>query len=389
MILSLLLFFTNAVVAQCRISRFDWQGDNIKPGDYIRTKSDFLIDIDPGNSTLTSIDVLIDGANVKSYQISKLKFDDPIYILKSSIGPKLSGADIIIPYGTADIEVNITTANGCTADSDIRVRGADSGVRAIIVGISKYQNLKQLNYAHKDAERIKDYLQKEVEASNRTFSYVLLTEERAIRKKILTAIESAGEKLSNHGTLFVYFSGHGMISNQRHRGKKAFLVPWDGEPNSKASSISHDDLLEEIGYVTAINKIVILDSCFSGITNYAISTKTEDLNAKLITIEDHTNVENWAWLKIPSNVVWISASSLKQPSYESKQLKHGVFTYYLLDSVKNATDGRSRLSYDEVITYIKEKVDNLHDSVQSPSIWSSTEFVKSHFWAEHSRLNHP
>ena len=78
---------------------------------------------------------------------------------------------------------------------------------ALIIGIDKYQNVQNLNYAVKDAESIQDILVN-------TFNFpegniTLLKNEEATKQSIIQAFSDITTKAEESDRVLIYFAGHG------------------------------------------------------------------------------------------------------------------------------------------------------------------------------------
>ena len=78
---------------------------------------------------------------------------------------------------------------------------------ALIIGIDKYQNVQNLNYAVKDAESIQDILVN-------TFDFpednvTLLKNEEATKRNILKSFSEITKKTEDSDRVLIFFAGHG------------------------------------------------------------------------------------------------------------------------------------------------------------------------------------
>ncbi|TCC92034.1 caspase family protein [Pedobacter frigiditerrae] len=85
---------------------------------------------------------------------------------------------------------------------------------AVVVGISEYQNISKLSYAHKDAEAFYKYLrtpQVNVPAEN----IKMLLNKDAISGEIYGTLEWLAESVKENDKVIFYFSGHGDVEKKR------------------------------------------------------------------------------------------------------------------------------------------------------------------------------
>ena len=134
--------------------------------------------------------------------------------------------------------------------------------------------------------------------------------------------------------VYVFYSGHGLPSTD---GKSLFFLPQNG----------HKDYLTETGIdqislVTALSAAkpksvtMFFDSCYSGGTR---SGETLLVSARPISIKANESI-------FPGNFTVISASSMDQISSSSPELKHGIFSFYVMKGL----EGEADLNKDEIIT---------------------------------------
>ncbi|MEN6491642.1 MAG: caspase family protein, partial [Rectinema sp.] len=128
---------------------------------------------------------------------------------------------------------------------------------AVVVGINDYINGSDLNYCVADAESMKKML----EDAGWTVNPITAESGEAIKKNATkSAIETALKSVPAETTTFLfYYSGHGSIDYS----DDAYIVPSDYD-GSVSSLISATEFSGWLDSVTATNKSVILDSCYSG-----------------------------------------------------------------------------------------------------------------------------
>jgi WD40 repeat protein len=241
----------------------------------------------------------------------------------------------------------------------------------ITIGINQYKNPKyNLNYAQADAESVATLLG---QTSSSLFGEIIaipILNDKAIKANISNAFEEVSKKSVEQDVLFVYYAGHGVMSEGRARATEFFIVPFD-----VTQLYGKDEMLfekgisaEEIkGYATRINaqkQIFILDACQSA--------------GALETVAARGAVEEKAIAQMArsTGTFWITASGSEQFATEFEKLGHGVFTYALLEGIKGGADanGDHKLTIRELSTYIENKVPELSEQYkglpQFPSAYS-------------------
>src|SRR3984893_6622633 len=163
---------------------------------------------------------------------------------------------------------------------------AAAETRALIVGVSSYQNLdpsKHLWAPKNDVKEIEEMLRKRgVKKSNITLIADGISAENPTRQNVMDALRALTERSKRGDFAIVYFSGHGSYhpdqreGHPRHDEEDGFdqvFLPYDVEPtplaaNSKEikNAIIDDELGEFADAIRdkGVDLWFILDSCYSG-----------------------------------------------------------------------------------------------------------------------------
>lgn len=242
---------------------------------------------------------------------------------------------------------------------------------ALVIGVQDYQNINDLSYPDNDAHDMSTLLashgwnvKSQLVSSAATFA----------------AIESALTNLSTDkdATILVYYSGHGTSLNGL-----AYILPYDttatyinGELSSLTNVISATSLIAVMEAVPAKNRVLILDSCYSGgFTKEAnaVDTSPDDYCRKYGTIAEKELVAA-ALSKFNSlvaanlasqdsrDLISLSAAGPGEVSWDdigaiSGGSDNGVFTNYLLKAAEfGDADGDGYVSVSEAFSYAKRKI---------------------------------
>lgn len=230
--------------------------------------------------------------------------------------------------------------------------------RAIIIGVSDYNEKElQLNYADNDAILFKNYLSKIEGIADEDIS--LLINKDAVSLNILTTFKSLLKKTNEGDLTYVYFAGHGDVVDDFGE-KEGFLLATDANANQEyySGGTIPFSLLEKIlnNFISKKSKVIlILDACQSGFPFKGTSQKN------MGTIQ----------AMFQNSTRFLSCGS-EELSYESGDLKHGYFTYYLVKGLtgKADKDANASLTYNEVDDYLYDNVTSVvlkeHKGKQSP-----------------------
>ncbi|HCW08071.1 MAG TPA: hypothetical protein DGG95_11985, partial [Cytophagales bacterium] len=158
---------------------------------------------------------------------------------------------------------------------------------------------------------------------------------------------------------FVFFyAGHGSL-DEEHKDKDGdspfYFVPTNvtkiyGDPEQLVNKgISGSELRDYLTQVRSTKQIVLMDACHSGGALKALNVRAAASDEKAIV-----------QLARSSGVVWIASSGTKQFATEFEILKHGVFTYALLEALDGKADnGDKRITVNEIKSYMDDRVPEL------------------------------
>ncbi|MCG8329401.1 MAG: caspase family protein [Chitinophagales bacterium] len=231
----------------------------------------------------------------------------------------------------------------------------DVTVFALIIGISDYEHISDLKYAHVDAEAMKTYIEKAFPTSQST----VLTDSSATRKNIVTALANILTEVNSGDTVLIYFSGHGDCES-RLKGDPGFLLSYDSPNNNYLiSAIRVDELKSIIESYIEKNKakvILFVDACRAG----SISENNQQGPGKTTA----------SLMNLFQNEILFLACKPDQRSLEQAELKHGLFTYFLFKGFSGAADGNGdqNLTVEELRRYLFDEVMKASQNAQTPIV---------------------
>jgi len=196
---------------------------------------------------------------------------------------------------------------------------------AIIVGVSNYPGTSNdLMYCRSDAITMHTMLR-----SRYNFipaNMILLTDSEATRSAIFSAFTTIKNQISTEDIFFFYFSGHGgEASSSLH-----FICPYDSIPSNPSLFIYDLELDNLLDQLPCSEKFVMVDACNSG----GFIPEVQAGNRFIMT-----------------------ACQANQLSWETSELRHGVFTFFFLDSIFVAPDsnGDGVRSMEEQFPYARSE----------------------------------
>ncbi|MDH7911258.1 caspase family protein [Winogradskyella sp. SYSU M77433] len=232
---------------------------------------------------------------------------------------------------------------------------AEGKKRAIIIGVSNYkEEALKLNYADNDALLFKNYLSLAEKLPQENIS--LLINEDAVALNVVQQFKKLLSKIEDGDTTYIYFAGHGDVVDDFGE-KEGFLLTADANANQEyySGGVIPLALLNKIisSYTNKGSKVIlILDACRSG-----------------FVFEEGTQKNMGTIQAMFENSTKILSCGSNELSYESGDLNHGYFTYYLVKGLTGNADSNT----DNSIIY-REIDDYLYDNV---SATVSTKFKKN------------
>ena len=239
---------------------------------------------------------------------------------------------------------------------------------AIIIGIGNYKDgrVPKLNYARSDAKAFYDLLLNPAHVGLKQENVKLLLDEDATLFNLKNIVISwLFQKAKSDSTIFIYFAGHGGLESDKTASEKdgiaKYLLPWDCNcDNLYASALSNTQLQEILSAIVSKRIIFFMDSCYSaGVTGGGARDMgiIEDFSKKIAGTEGR---------------IVIASAKPNQRSWEDDSIKHGIFTYHLLEALKGKADydNDGYVSISEVYNYLQNNVPDsvrrLSQSIQEP-----------------------
>ena len=233
---------------------------------------------------------------------------------------------------------------------------------AIVIGVEKYrQKLPKADFADNDARIMAEYLTKVMGYPEE--NVVTLLNDRALKSDFEKYFEKwLGNNVEKGSSVFIYFSGHGAPNTKTG---DAYLVPYDGDPTFiDQTGYSLKRMYDALGKLPAKEIVVALDSCFSGAGGRSVLAE----GARPLVMNLQTS------FVLTKNIQVMAAASGDQISSTYKDKGHGLFTYFMLNGIKNEdvlnSDGSIAIS--DLFNYIKPRVERIarkiYNNEQTPQL---------------------
>jgi hypothetical protein len=207
---------------------------------------------------------------------------------------------------------------------------------ALVVGVDQYDDdaFPGLRFASRDARAMAEILDDPMWGGFDDV-VVLSTHARTSRVEILAAIDELTATLQRNDTFLFYFSGHGTLSTQDSGQTSLYLCARDTDADRPASTAIAVDTLQRIfkTRVPCRRKVMILDSCHNGEAKSFVTARTEEELS-----QRRSPLDPMILTRVGEAEAHLFAAAFHQPALEDPALKHGVYTYYLMQSLSRRSD---------------------------------------------------
>ena len=268
---------------------------------------------------------------------------------------------------------------------------------ALVVGIGRFTDtsIPRLNYTTADASAFAAELT-DPNIGRFPASHVhVLTDEQATTKNIKEQLNWIARHAATNDLVVIYVATHGTPRTIDTAGGANYLVTYDTEVYSGGSF--NEDAMFATAYpmveladsvasrMKALRTAVILDTCYSGgsMKGAAPAAATGTLANKGASSQMLERMSE------RTGRIVMSASQVDEESLESPALRHGYFTYFLLQALKNGK-GVTPLSqvYDAVAQQVSARVtaDGSHQHPVMSRSSSDADFALGVTGAEPSKI---
>jgi hypothetical protein len=217
---------------------------------------------------------------------------------------------------------------------------------AIIIGIQDYKRLPKAEFASDDARAFYDYAVRALGVKPQNIKMLLDAdaEQVEIYRAFRTWLPALVKK--DKTDVYVFYSGHGLPSTD---GKSLYLLPQGVDKEFLAETgVDQNKIISALNDSKPRSVTIFIDSCYSGSTRTG-ETLLASARPIALKAEEYT---------FPSNFTVISASSFDQISSSSKELKHGIFSFYLMKGLEGEASEKKdgKITVRELQNYLAEMV---------------------------------
>jgi hypothetical protein len=266
------------------------------------------------------------------------------------------------------IQVTATNLDGLLATKEIFVNQIKprGQIWVVSIGIDKYQDprIPHLKFATRDAIAFTEYMKRNNQIQDDQI-FLMINEDATLRKLKSILGGEIRRRGTKNDTVFIFFAGHGAPERDPNSpdgdGLEKYILPNDADPNDLyATALPMKEISEIFNRIAAERVIFISDSCYSGAAG-----------GRTFSIAQHrTNLSDNFLDRISQGKgrVILSASGANEPAREDDRLKHGIFTYYLLEGLREAadTDKDGLVTVDEIYIYLSTIIPRVTGQDQHP-----------------------
>lgn len=233
----------------------------------------------------------------------------------------------------------------------------DANTFAVIISNEHYKHEVAVPYALNDGAIFKRYLMKTLGVPEKNIKYVPDASLNDMNYN-LKWLENIINVKDGEGRAIVYYSGHGMPDED---SKKAYLLPVDGYSTEPTSGLSTETFYKRLGAMKSRQTLVFLDACFSGAKRDGGMMRS----ARGVAIKSKKET-------VTGKTVVFSATEAGQTAYPLNSKEHGMFTYFILESLQKSG---GCISLGELCDRVTKMVDQTsmleNEKKQTPTVSAS------------------
>jgi len=203
---------------------------------------------------------------------------------------------------------------------------------ALVAGVGQFHNPRlNLKYTRNDAQSVAELLRDPTYGRFRADHVRLIADSQATAVNIRAGLNWLVRNATEDDLAVIYIATHGTAREQDAAGA-SYVVAYDTDVDSLDGLYSTAIPMVEITTVVrtrikALKVAVILDTCHS-----------QGALAQTVTIPQSVSSLTLDHIKEGTGRVILAASRTEESSYEVAKYSHGLFTYYLLEGLKQRKD---------------------------------------------------
>jgi len=307
---------------------------------------DFTITISTGADTAS---LKIDGdelggkrdGNYVIKRVARVGDENTYKITARDVFGNTDSATVTVARQVADSRPAIPRLN----PANVRVQQSRDAV-AIIIGIENYRRVAKADFANADAKEFYTYASRALGIKPENIK--LLVDDGADDIEMLNAFQNWLPLKVNKGKtdVYVFYSGHGFPGQD---GKSLYFLPFNVDKQYlDRTSVKQKEIVAALQKAQAKSVTMFIDACYSGQTRNG-EVLVAGIKPVFITTEERA---------YPPEFTVITASAADQFSSASQDLKHGIFSFYLMKALEGDADENKdgRITSGELQRYLSDMV---------------------------------
>ncbi|MGL5921508.1 caspase family protein, partial [Chroococcidiopsis sp.] len=242
-----------------------------------------------------------------------------------------------------------------TSRSTHALETGEAKLWSLLVGVNQYQDarLPSLSYSASDCQGLTEALAEATQGFPR--KEPIAHHDFATHPPTLEAVRQSLEQIvavaQPQDTILLYFSGHGVLD--RETGQVVLCLADTSKDNLLQTGLKLPDVLELLHKSQVHRQMLWLDACHSGDLTLRgakgeVTVEQPELNPaqQLMEVLRQRATQSRGFYALLS-------CDRKQRSWEFPELKHGLFTYYLMQGLRGeAADAQGVIDADGLYKYV-------------------------------------
>ncbi|WP_197455908.1 SUMF1/EgtB/PvdO family nonheme iron enzyme [Stieleria neptunia] len=205
---------------------------------------------------------------------------------------------------------------------------------AVLVGVNEYQKpaFTSLRFARADVEAV------DAELKKLGFTTTLLRGPEATRTRIEDTIDRVVAPLGKDDLMLVMLAGHGqqieVTGIDGLPSEDAFFCPYDGINRDAESLYSLSHLIDRQLIPNVGRRIVMVDAC------------------RNVADDVGRGIQGNATIALPEDTAILFSCRSGQRSFENDTLRHGLFTYAVLEGLRGGAARDGKIVWSQLVSYV-------------------------------------
>lgn len=236
----------------------------------------------------------------------------------------------------------------------------------VAVGINEYRNTRySLNYCVADMESFADTLRSVTGTIFEKVEIRRISNADANRNTILSALSDISRLIQPEDVFLFYYAGHGIALDNTGQTEFYFILnpvtQMTDPENCKKNGLNGTELREKIKGISAGKQLMFIDACNSGAL------------ASNFTARGAAEENAIAKLSRATGSAVFSSTNQEQNASEFTQIRHGAFTFVLLNAFSGGASGENcQITVAGLKSYIDDQVPVVTEKYKGASQFPTT-----------------